>query len=626
MKRSYLENFFEGMNDKVFIVMIIFVQVLFIFQGLDFADSGFNADFYSRIFSDPSTVQYNFMYWFTGILGGLWLKLFPGFGLIGLRFAGVLCNSITFWIAYDLLKKYLHTGPLRLSMFLIILFLATAIKELNYDDVTALFFLCSSWFLFTGLTKQKYFLLFFAGVFVSLNTFSRLPNILGLGMILAIWFSGYLNRHSIRQVVGQSVLFLLGFIVSSVVLMAIMRLMHHDIIFLNSLKLARQIGGSHENSHSLYAMIKQYVVHFSEGLAIATVVMVLLWSSAAAWRRMKADIPFSRPFLPIIKYAVLMILTVICIYRAKKDPDFWFYLFLFYTGISLIVGFLITTGRQPKDLRILAAIGCLMILIMPIGSNFVLVTVGKYALWIMLPITVDYLLNIRALSSRVIVSENTQHSYEQVIDVKQMTGLRNAGIYLTLIYIISVTYFYPYFDRANRSAMRFTVNNRHVKGIYTTERRARVVNELLDASAHYVKPDDFVLAYDCIPMYYYLTDTKPYMHNSWLWLYDDGVFLQELNKSFYETHVCPVVIIQKRSTIGNNWPDNYKEDYKFRDETMGYLKTFLKSHDYYQVWENDFFRMFVSAEKKMPAAGITQRESASFNVTLQHANAFCPGE
>ena len=219
----------------------------------------------------------------------------------------------------------------------------------------------------------------------------------------------------------------------------------------------------------------------------------------------------------------------------------------------------------------------------------------------------DFLLNIRALSSRVVVSENSQHSYEQVIDVKHMTGLRNACIYLTLIFIISVTYYYPYFDRADRATMRFPVHNEHMQGIYTTESRARVINELLEQSARYVKRDDYVLAYDCIPMYYYLTDTKPYMHNSWVWLYDDAVFKQELYKSLQETHICPVVIMQKRSTIGNNWPDNYTEDYKFRPEALAYMQEFLKTYQYRQVWENDFFKMYVPADKTPSVAENNQR-------------------
>jgi hypothetical protein len=597
MHRNYLEDFFDGMNDKLFFVLIIFAQVIFIFQGLDFTDSGFDADFYSRIFSDPSTVQYNFIYWFTGIIGGVWLKLFPGLGLLGLRLAGVLFTTVTFWITYDLLKKYLHTGPLRLSLFLILLFLSTSIKEINFEDITAFFFMCASWFLFTGLTREKYYMLFVAGIFISLNTFSRLPNLLGLALILAIFFSAYLNRTTIRQVISQLFVFIFGFISMSVCVIVLMKWMHHDVIFLNCLKMSGNTGGSGVNSHNLVPMLKMYMLHFGEAVSIAMVVIVALWSSSAAWRRIRSDLPACIPFLPILKYGVLILLTALCIYGAKNDPDFWFYLYLFYAGISLIVGFLIITGRQPKNLRILAAIGCIMLLVMPLGDNFDLKAIGKYALWIIVPITVDFLLTIRALSSRVVVSENSRHSYEQVIDEKHMTGLRNACIYLTLIFILSITYYYPYFDRADRALMRYSVNNSHMHGIYTTAGRAKVINELITESGRYVKPDDYVLAYDCIPMYYYMTDTKPYMHNSWVWLYDDVVFKEELYKALRETHICPVVIMQKRSTIGNNWPDNHNENYRFRPEATNYINEFLKNYQYNPVWENDFFRIYIPAVK-----------------------------
>jgi hypothetical protein len=376
-----------------------------------------------------------------------------------------------------------------------------------------------------------------------------------------------------------------------------MKSMHHDIYFLNSLKLTRQMGSAIDNSHGLYSMLKLYIVHFGEAVSISIVAIVALWSSAGAWRKLKADLPASVPFLPIVKWGILIILTAICIYRAKKDPDFWFYLFLFYAGTSLITGFLIIAGRQPKNLRLLTAIGCIMLLVMPFGSNFLLMSVGKYAIWIIVPITIDYMLNIRSLSSRVVISENSLHSYEQVIDTKHMNGLRYATIYLTLIYILSVTYFYPYFDRSNRALMHFDVHNEHVKGIYTTESRAKVINELLTRTALYIKPEDYVLAYDCMPMFYYLTETKPYMHNSWPWLYDNPTFKEELNKSLRETHICPVVIMQKRSTIGNNWPDNYSENYTFRPQALADMNDFLKTNQYRKVWENDFFRIYIPASK-----------------------------
>jgi hypothetical protein len=75
------------------------------------------------------------------------------------------------------------------------------------------------------------------------------------------------------------------------------------------------------------------------------------------------------------------------------------------------------------------------------------------------------------------------------------------------------------------------------------------------------------------------------------------------NADLKETRICPVVIMQKRSTIGNNWPDNYSEPYTFRPEAMGYMQDFLKTYQYRQVWENDFFRIYVPAEKTPAFAG-----------------------
>jgi hypothetical protein len=603
MQKTYLEDFFERMNDKVFFVLVISIQVLFIFQGLDFADSGFDAEFYTRIFRDPSSVQYNFMFWFTGVIGGAWLKLLPGMGLLGLRFAGVLFTTITFWITYDLLKRYLHTGPLRLSLLLIILFLSTSIKELNYDDVSALFFMCAAALLFSGLTKSKPVYIFLAGSFIALNSFSRIPNISGLLLVSAIWFSGYLNQNNNKQILTGSLTFITGFVIASLGMIILMRSLHHDVIFFNSLRLVRQMGADSQNSHGIYSLLKASVVYYGEALSVSIVVLVALWSSSAAWKRLKTDLPSAIPYLKFVKYLVLAVLTAIIIYRAKRDPDFWLYLFLFYAGTSLIVGFLIITGRQPTNLRLLTAIGCIMLLVLPIGSDYVLLTVGKYSIWIIIPITVDYLLNIQALSSKVILSENSQHIYEQVIDRQQITGLREASLYLTLIFVLAVSYYYPYFDRSGRFQLRFTINNSHVHGIYTTERRAHIINELLAASTRFVKPEDYVLAFESLPMYYFLTDTRPFMHNSWLRLYDDQVFKDELYKSLGETHICPVIIMQKRSTLGNNWPENYAEDFKFKAGQWEVMQDFIKNNQYNKAWQNDFFEIYMPANRNAVVYG-----------------------
>ncbi|HEY4156335.1 MAG TPA: hypothetical protein VGM24_12930 [Puia sp.] len=600
MEKSFIEVFFGRMNGKLYFGLVILVQLIFIFQGLDFTDSGFAAVFYQRIFSDPSTVQYNFTYWLTGIIGGLWLKLFPGLGLLGLRIAGVICTTFTFAISYNLLKKYLQTASLRLGLLLIVLFLGNGIKEFNYRDISALFFICAAWFLFTGLTRQKQFRIFISGMFVAANMFARLPNGLDFFLILAIVFSGYLNRIPLYRILFQCLLFLTGFLLMACGLFLVMKDLHHDVFFFNNLEILRQTGRNQVNSRNLQNSLKLYLLQYSEGLTVSITVLVGLWSFAAIWRRMKMEIYFLRGFWIFGKYGILVILTALCIIHAWVDGRSWYYLFLFYSGTSLIIGFLIITGRQPKDMQLLSAIGCLMLLILPVGSHVVLMTVGKYAAWIMVPIAVDYLLNIRSLSSSIVVSENNRHTYEQVINANQMNSLRNGFIFLTLTYILSVCYFYPHADRSNRARMRYEINNEHASYISTTPERAKTINELLEASSKYVRPDDWVLAYDCLPMYYFLTDSRPFMHNSWVWLYDDAHFKTELTESLQETHVCPVVIMQKRSTLDNNWPRNDPDDSVIRKNTRNDLQTFLKRYQYRQVWENDFFRLYVPAVKNLP--------------------------
>ncbi len=446
------------MNDKLFIVLIIFIQVIFIFQGLDFADAGFHAVFYSRIFSDPSSVQYNFMFWFTGIVGGIWLKLFPGMGVLGLRLAGIICTTITLSVTYRLLKRHLDMGPLRLSLILIVLFLGTAIKELNYNDISALFFVCAASLLFSGLTGEKPFCILLAGSFISLNTFSRVSNIAGIFLILAIWFSGYMRNKNRKQIVAQCLYFLTGFTLVSGLMIGLMMAMHHDEVFLNSLKLVTDMGINSKDSHGLYSLFKTSVVQYGTALSVSTVVLVIIEILPGIWNKLRRGLAVSVPFWRFVKYIFLGILTAIIIYRAKRDPDFWLYLYFFYAGTSLIAGCLMMTGREQKDLRLLAAIGCIMLLVLPIGSDYVLLTVGKYSVWILLPVTFDYLFKIRIVNSRIVLDENNDRTYEQHVGTKELRTLQNICIYLTLVYICGVSYYYPYFDRADRTGMRFTVN------------------------------------------------------------------------------------------------------------------------------------------------------------------------
>jgi hypothetical protein len=178
MKTLSPPSILEKLNVKVFFFLLFAFQIVFIFQGIDLSDSGFYATFYQQIYKNPETAQYNFMFWFSGIVGGAVTWLFPGLGLWGIRLAGVLVTTSTIIVTYNLLKRYLNPGYLKLGLLMVLLFINNNLKEVHYNDLSALLNMLTISFLFTGLKENKNWKLFVSGAFISLSTFTRLPNII----------------------------------------------------------------------------------------------------------------------------------------------------------------------------------------------------------------------------------------------------------------------------------------------------------------------------------------------------------------------------------------------------------------------------------------------------------------
>ena len=93
----------KGMKTSLFFLVLFIVQIAFIFQGVDVGDGGSYASFYQQIFDNPESVQFSFMFWLSGVIGGLYLKLFSGLGIWGIRLAGVIVSTCTIILSYNLL-------------------------------------------------------------------------------------------------------------------------------------------------------------------------------------------------------------------------------------------------------------------------------------------------------------------------------------------------------------------------------------------------------------------------------------------------------------------------------------------------------------------------------------------
>lgn len=542
------------------------------------------------------------MFWLTGILGGLYLKLFPFLGLWGLRFAGVLITTSTAIFVYFLLKKYINRHYLMLGIFLVILSLNNDVKELNYNNLSALTYVAVVYFLFDGLKKRSFIKLFISGVFVSLSLFIRPPNILELGFVFGIIYYGYTEQFNLKLIAGQVSLFVAGFISCTAFLLIVIYQMGHWAIFLNALeviyKMGRHIqdGKMKSGSYGIIKLIQQLKNNNVSSVLISLGIFVSVAVGLSIYSIIKNKFLFVNRISKLLRFTFLLLILILILIGIINNYSVLF----FYTGLITLVCILVLIIPVGFDIRFLMICGYYMLITYPFGSDAGIYTAGRYSLWIGLPICIDYIFSIQSVKNVFSYNINEFNPSIKInITENQMRIAKNLLLVILIFAGIYFSFNYPFFDRRNRLKMRYSIDNKLLTGIYTTKGRAETLNELLNESKKYVKKGDYLLAYDCIPMLNFLTETIPYIRSPYPWLYETEIFKNELDLAKNEKKILPVIITQTIQTIGDGskWPEEtLQTDYFKWDVNLGrnkYLDEFLMKNNYKEVWTNNYFRIFV---------------------------------
>ncbi|HEY5122559.1 MAG TPA: hypothetical protein VIK14_02360, partial [Ignavibacteria bacterium] len=547
---SFISNLSKKLIEQHFILLIILYQLLFIFQGLDFADQGEYAVMYQQIFHAPESIQFQFMYWLTAIIGGAWLKLFPDLGLLGLRFAGILVTTATIVLVYSALKKYITISNLRLGLLITIIILSCKTpSEINYNDLSILFWVTGSLLIYHGMKRNKLLYLFFSGFVIGLNIFTRLPNVLGFIVIVSIFYYGWVTGKSVKKQIYEAAAFIIGFIISISFVVCIMILIGHFEIFKGSLFTTLGLGGSQEDNHNLLRMSYNIIRDFAQAISYACIFLI---SITGYFYTSKIANTKSKYYINKIFLLIILLVFLLMIVKGKFT---WSELELFIIGIIFLANIYILLNKSASPgLKLLSFLGIIMLLIYPVGSAGGFFASGRFALWFALPVGIEVIQKFRNLN--ISFSLNNASSEQFIIREDQMRMFPKLFIYPCILIGLYFAFSSPYFDRNSRLGMIYTINHDHLKGIFTSKERADVVQELLIASKDYVKPDDYVLAYDNIPMYNYLTETIPYLSNPWPGIYTSEMFRDDIKNSLLKKNDLPVVVLQKVNTLDSNWPKN----------------------------------------------------------------------
>ncbi|MBC7947907.1 MAG: glycosyltransferase family 39 protein [Chitinophagaceae bacterium] len=585
------------MNTKLFFFLVFAYQMFFIFQGVDLSDEGFYATFYQLIYTDPATQEYNFMFWLSGIVGGAFVNLFPDLGLWGIRLAGVLVTTSTIILTYQLLKGYINRGYLKLGLLLVLFFVNNNLKQIHYNDLSALFNMLTIYFLFFGLKQNSWMKIFLAGLFVSLCTFTRLPNVLSLGLGLAIFYYGYHHMNSAKTQFQQALAFAAGFVLTTALILFFMKAIGHLDIFVGSIELLSKMGkGGEESFYGPMVLVKNFIATYYSAIKFTLIMLVPVVLAAVVGGFMKKQGVYNK-WIGIVAGAVVILLAAYYILSGRLDNEMLLY---FFSATCIITTILLFFTEVNKDLKLLALAGCFILLTYPFTSSASLYTVGRYSLWLSFPIAIDYLFNFNSYTSRLnFFGKRVAIGPFLTSATAQMKGIMTVVSIILIIGCLYHSYYYPFFDKHERTRMAYAVDNKYMRAVYTTKERATILNELLAESDKYVRAGEYVLAYHSIPMYHYMTQTKPFLRNSMPWFYEAALFSEELNQSLKDKKILPAVVQQLKKTVGNagNWPDApafYDSAWHKKNEPRdSVLNSFLQRNSYKEVWKNDVFRILV---------------------------------
>lgn len=562
---------------------VIMLQMVLAFQGFDVCDDGFAATFYQQFFNAPDSVEYNFVYWLSGLVGGIWYELFPTGGILWLRLLAILVNTGTMYLAYRLLRPYMS-----LYLLLPALTMALFINDFGFllfynNHLTAFLAMLSMLFLHRGLIHSNFTYLWISGLLIGLNIFSRLPNLSQLVLILAfpIWYG--LKNGGITTMIKPISSFALGFISAlGVVTFVLLQLGQFEIMQRAMLSLV-DLGSTEQSTHNVGDLLRDYLGHYKQVIKYC---ILLIFPLTMTWLSTSKRISTT---VKVVLYVVIFVFLLFWFYRTEI---YGFYA-LGYFGLLAVMWL-----EKRKEMILLVFMAFVMQFFLPFGSGGGIRSIGYASLWLSLPL---FFYAIQLVLAKL---ASTSNLFQEPGGFKKPKAKAFIILLLISFFIVRLYSWFnqAYFDPGPRVEKVYGIKSKYARGVFTTKERAEIINGLLVELPSYIQPNDYLLVYDKSPMVHFLTQTRPYMYNSWPWIYDTLSFEKKLEQAAKKRLDLPVVVVQKFETIKRfskpqkEYVSSTAEDNFFHNNKIAaMMNTFLKDHSYQKMWSNDYYDIYIPA-------------------------------
>jgi len=292
-------------------------------QGIDHVDAGFGTTFFQHILSSPDALTYNYLYYLTGLLGGMWNGALGGYGLMGFRVFEALLLTATVAVLAALYRRWM-SSPVLLSAAIGMSFLfPTIVTTLHYNTVTYALVVCAAYCYVRGEEQHQHqarslALMLAAGVFIGLAFFARIVNLTLLALVAVPWL---LPGQTVGSRLRKSGSLLLGMVAGAGLTCGCMAALGHWPYFIEALREAGGTAGQDESSHSLVNLVLTYGYSLLKIVSQVAVMLLCVWTdkwgslrqsvtgrmaSIAAMLGFVVLVVTNPPYLPLVAVCTLL--------------------------------------------------------------------------------------------------------------------------------------------------------------------------------------------------------------------------------------------------------------------------------------------------------------------------------
>jgi len=466
-------------HSVILTILIILFPALFIAQGLDLTDTGFHLARVSNFIKQQS----GGIVWFSYFIGYTWEQVFGQLGLTGFKILSYILYELTIWTVFFGFRKIFPRKYLLFYIFLGML-MTLSIKTFffSYDNVSNLFLVLGSTLLLVGVLSKSWIKILLAGFIFALSAFSRLPDILSLGMIVLFPLYEFIKKYRLRDVWERRIswlkstgLYLSGFLLGiSMVLVTIYMFGHLDKVLGaigQTLNVFADSGG--DGGHSASGMLSRQLESgkkmFNNAMLFILILLLFSWF-----------IQHKKNGKLVLYYFLAGFGIAVAIFM-RTDHDYFVNYVNIITGaqIALVMFFFLRVFQVEARYRfaLLCGIGVMFVSYMGSDTGLLKSSTGWF-------ITIPLLILIfDEIKDMKIWSDYQASSQVWTISTSRMKYFL---IYIIILTSLMIRYVAIFGDEGSRLRMVHSVDIPMARGTFTTEDKAKSVVVIYNDLQEYI--------------------------------------------------------------------------------------------------------------------------------------------